>query len=95
MDFADSKLQFNYTFIRQSILHQKINYDLIAGKLHMEDMELIFNPEGIKANFIPDKIQHYSIMNSKLNVLKGEELSRVFDYRVIVTNPNAISEMEN
>ena len=95
VDFADSKLQFNYTFVRQSILHQKINYDLIAGKLHMEDMELIFNPEGIKANFIPDKIQHYSIMNSKLNVLKGEELSRVFDYRVIVTNPNAISEMEN
>ena len=33
-------------------------------------------------------------MNSKLNVLKGEELSRVFDYRVIVTNPNAISEIE-
>ena len=95
VDFADSKLQFNYAFVRQSILHQKINYDLMAGKLHMDDLELICNPEGIKANFIPDKIQHYSIMNSKLNVLKGEELSRVFDYRVIVTNPNAISEIEN
>jgi hypothetical protein len=33
-------------------------------------------------------------MNSKLNVLKGEELGRVFDYRVVVTNPNAISEIE-
>ena len=95
VDFADSKLQFNYAFIRQSILHQKINYDLMAGKLHMDDLELICNPEGIKANFIPDKIQHYSIMNSKLNVLKGEELGRVFDYRVIVTNPNAISEIED
>ena len=94
VDFADSKLQFNYAFVRQSILHQKINYDLMAGKLHMDDLELICNPEGIKANFIPDKIQHYSIMNSKLNVLKGEELGRVFDYRVIVTNPNAISEIE-
>ena len=95
VDFADSKLQFNYAFVRQSILHQKINYDLMAGKLHMDDLELICNPEGIKANFIPDKIQHYSIMNSKLNVLKGEELGRVFDYRVIVTNPNAISEIED
>ena len=94
VDFADSKLQFNYAFVRQSILHQKINYDLMAGKLHMDDLELICNPEGIKANFIPDKIQHYSIINSKLNVLKGEELSRVFDYRVVVTNPNAISEIE-
>jgi hypothetical protein len=34
-------------------------------------------------------------MNSKLNVLKGEELGRVFDYRVIVTNQNAISEIED
>jgi hypothetical protein len=34
-------------------------------------------------------------MNSKLNVLKGEELGRVFDYKVVVTNPNAISEIEN
>lgn len=67
----------------------------MAGKIHMDDLQLICNPEGIKANFIPEKIQHYSIMNSKLNVLKGEELGRVFDYRVIVTNPNAISEIEN
>lgn len=95
VDFADSKLHFNYAFVRQSILHQRINYDLVAGKLHMDDLQLINNPEGIKANFIPDKIQHYSIMNSKLNVLKGEELGRVFDYKVIVTNPNAISEIEN
>lgn len=94
VDFADSKLHFNYAFVRQSILHQKVNYDLMAGKLHMDDLELICNPEGLKANFIPDKIQHYAIMNSKLNVLKGEELGRVFDYRVVVTNPNAISEIE-
>lgn len=95
LDFADSKLHFNYAMVRQSLLHQKINYDLIAGRLHMDDLELICNPEGIKANFIPDKIQHYPIMNSKLHVLKGEELGRVFDYRVVVTNPNAISEIEN
>ena len=95
MDFADSKLHFNYDYIRQSVIHQKINYDLMAGKLHMEDLSLIYNPEGIKASFIPDKIQHYAVMNSKLNVLKGEELGRVFDYKVVVTNPNAISEIEN
>lgn len=34
-------------------------------------------------------------MNSKLNVLRGEESRRIFDYRVVVTNPNAISEIEN
>ena len=34
-------------------------------------------------------------MNSKLNVLRGEESKRVFDYRVVITNPNSISEIEN
>ena len=33
-------------------------------------------------------------MNTKLEVLIGEESKRIFDYRVVVTNPNAISEIE-
>lgn len=95
VNFADSKLHFNYSLVRHSLVHQKINYDLVAGKLHMDDLALLYNPQGIKAGFIPDKIQHYPIMNSKLDLLRGEESRRVFDYRVIVTNPNAISEIEN
>lgn len=93
-DWADSKTFFNYSPVRNSIIHKKINYDLLSGILHMEDMMLVINPENIKANFIPSRIQHYPIMNSKLNVLRGEESRRVFDYKVIVTNPNAISEIE-
>ena len=60
----------------------------------MEDLHLVLNPNNLDAGFIPDQIQHYPIMNSKLNVLRGEESKRVFDYRVVVTNPNAISEIE-
>ena len=95
LDWADSKTFFNYSLVRKSVIHKKINYDLLNGKLHMSDIELVLNPDSIKAGFVPDRIQHYPIMNSKLNVLRGEEYRRVFDYRVIVTNPNAISEIEN
>lgn len=95
LDWADSKTFFNYSLVRKSVIHKKINYDLLNGKLHMTDLELIINPENIKAGFTPDRIQHYPIMNSKLNVLRGEESKRVFDFRAIVTNPNAISEIEN
>ena len=95
VDWADSKTFFNYSPVRNSVIHKKINYDLINGKLHMQDLELVINPENQSAGFIPDKIQHYPIMNSKLYVLRGEESKRVFDYRVIVTNPNSISEIEN
>nr|DAY45719.1 MAG TPA: portal protein [Crassvirales sp.] len=95
LDWADSKTFFNYSPVRKSVIHKKINYDLLNGKLHMQDMELILNPAQIQAGFIPDRIQHYPIINSKLRVLSGEESKRVFDYRVVVTNPNAISEIEN
>jgi hypothetical protein len=95
MDWADSKTLFNYSLVRKSVIHKKINYDLLNGKLHMSDLEMILNPEKLQAGFIPDRIQHYPIMNSKLNVLKGEESKRVFDFKVVITNPNAISEIEN
>ena len=95
LDWADSKTFFNYSPVRKSVIHKKINYDLLNGKLHMTDMELIINPENIRAGFIPSRIQHYPIMNSKLNVLRGEESKRVFDFRVVITNPNSISEIEN
>ena len=95
LDFADSKSFFNYSLVRKSVIHKKINYDLLQGKLHMSDLEFILNPDHLSAGFIPDRIQHYSIINSKLNVLRGEESKRVFDFKVVVTNPNAITEIEN
>lgn len=94
LDWADQKTFSAYSPVRSSIRHKKINYDLIDGKLHMDDLEYTINPEGVKDKGMPDKIQHYPIMNPKINVLIGEELDRVFDYRVIVTNPLAISEKE-
>ena len=95
MDWADSKTFFNYSPVRKSTIHKKINYDLLNGKIHMEDMEAILNPESIKVGYIPDRIQHYPVMNSKLNVLRGEETKRVFDFKVVVTNPNAVTEVED
>lgn len=94
LDWADTKSFTHYSPVRNSVLHKKINYDLMNGILHMKDMEIVLNPEAIKSKYLPEKIQHYPIINSKINVLIGEELGRVFDYKVVVTNPNAISEIE-
>ena len=95
IDWADSKTFSTNSLVRKSVMHKKINYDLLRGVLHMSDLELILNPDHLKAGFIPDRITHYPIMNSKLNVLIGEESKRVFDFRVVITNPNSISEIEN
>ena len=95
LDWGSNRATISSSLIRKSVIHKKINYDLLNGIVHLNDMMTIINPENIQAKFIPSSIQHYPIMNSKLNVLRGEESKRVFDFRVIITNPNAISEIEN
>lgn len=94
LDFADNKSMMYYEPIRKSIEHKKINYDLVNGIVHRKDMDLVVNPENIDAGFIPEKLQHYPIINSKLFILRGEEAKRVFDFHAVVTNPMSITEIE-
>ena len=95
LEWASNKSFFNYGPVRNASIHKKINYDLFNGKLHMSDLEALLNPEYLKEKDDPAPIQHYPIINSKLQVLRGEELKRVFDFKVVVTNPNSISEIED
>lgn len=92
--WADKRTYFNYSPTRHDVVHMKVNYDLLNGQIHMEDIAAVLNPGGISTMFIPDKIQHYPILNSKINTLRGEEAARAFDWRVIVTNPYSISQIE-
>lgn len=94
MSWAEKKTYFSDSPVRKSVVHSKINYDLLNGIIHMEDVAAILNPGNISTAFLPEKIQHYPIINSKINTLRGEEAGRVFDWRVIVTNPYSISKIE-
>lgn len=94
VSWAADKNYFSYAPIRKSVVHMKINYDLINGKIHMNDVAGLLNPNDSSTIFAPDKIQHYPIMNAYLNNLRGEASARVFDWKAIVTNPNSISEIE-
>lgn len=94
VDFGDSNTMMHNRGIVKSWYNMKVNYDLLDGKIHMSDVKAFVNPYHIDASFIPDSIQHYSVINPKLNILRGEESERLFDPRIVVTNPTAISEME-
>ena len=94
VDWASKKTYFQFSPVRKDVVHMKINYDLMNGIIHMEDVAAIINPGDISTAFLPDKIQHYPIINSKINTLRGEEAARVFDWTVIVTNPYSISQIE-
>ena len=95
VDYAANHSFWTDSAVRNSVIHKKINYKLYNGQLDMSDVASVINPTNLDSKFVPDKIQHYPIMNPRLRVLTGEESDRVFDYRVVVTNPNSISEIEN
>ena len=96
VDFADAKGSTLYcSAVRKSVRHKKINYDLWDMKVHIDDIRYVLNPNNLKGSFIPDTLQHYPTINSKFNVLRGEALARPFEWRAIVTNQNAITDIEN
>jgi hypothetical protein len=95
VDWADNQSLIDGEAVRSTMVHKKLNYDLYYGKLHMKDLQIVVNPEGVVGvDYVPEKIQHYPIMNSKLEVLLGEEQTRPFEFTVVVTDPNSNSEKE-
>lgn len=94
MEWGDSRSYMHFSPVRKSVRNKKINYDLVNGILHMEDVVAMLNPMELDQHYFPDTIQHFPIINSKLETLIGEDLQRPFDWRAVVTNPNAISDIE-
>ena len=94
VDWGAERSFSNYSLVRKSVKHKKINYDLIDGILHIEDVEKLIHYDKKNYGYIPENIQHYPIIAPKLRLLAGEEAKRTFDCKVIVTNPNAVTDIE-
>lgn len=94
LDWAVANATLFNTSVRSSVAHKKTNINLLNGIVNSSDLKRYVNPSDIDASEFEYNIPHYPIMNSKLNVLVGEESKRPFDYKVVVTNPEAISQKE-
>lgn len=80
--------------IRDNKRNMKANYDLYDGKIDKSDIERTVNPWGLDAATFPTTLECYPIATNKINLLIGEEAKRRFDWRLIVTNTDAVSEKE-
>lgn len=94
LDWVDDIFLLDDSPIRTNLKNRISLFKLYLGKTDKKDYDLILNPTQLSEIFIPDEIEHYPIAKPYLNVLIGEEADRRFEWRAVVTNPNAISEME-
>ena len=94
LDYADNYSFYNNEAVRKSLKNKIINVNLYDGILDMDDLVELVNPYHMDASYVPDTIPHHPIMAPKIDLLVGEEIKRRFDWSVIVTNQDAVSEKE-
>lgn len=95
IDYADQHSFYHNESVRKSLRNKVINLNLYNGVVDIRDLTEIVNPYGLEASFIPDNIPHHPIVVPKIDLLVGEELKRRFDWKVIVSNADAISAKES
>lgn len=94
VDAVDNSGFFSDEGVRASWQEKMININLYNGILDKKDIVKTLNPEGLDEDLMGVEMQHYPVANSRLDVLIGEEAKRIFPWRVIVTNQDAISRKE-
>lgn len=94
IDSVDRSGYFFDEGVRTSYEEKIICTNLYNNIIDKYDIEKVLNPTGIVHESIQADIQHYPIINPRIEVLIGEELKRRFDYTAVVSNQDAISEKE-
>jgi hypothetical protein len=94
VDAAEHMLLNSNEGIRASRINKKLNYNLYNGIVDMADLERVCNPMSFDMDTFPASLRIYCKGVPKINLLAGEEIKRQFDFKVMVTNPDAISQKE-
>lgn len=87
---VDSIISISYNSLnnkRRNQYEKQINYDLINGIINDKDFLYATDPFQLGNEYggQPAKLESYPLIQTKVNVLCGEELKRRFRYRVVCT----------
>ena len=77
---------------------KKVNYDLVNSIMDESDFNYVTNSYGMggkgKVARQPSRLRDYNLILPKIQLLKGEEIKRPFNWNIISTGGNAVSEKE-
>lgn len=82
---------------RTSWGRKQINYDLVNSIFDSADFKYVLDPYGLGDNNVgnqPAKLRDINLIVNKINLLKGEEINRPFNFQVLATNGEAVSEKD-
>jgi hypothetical protein len=82
---------------RTSWARKQINYDLVNSIFNENDFKSVLDPFAIGDKAIgkqPAQMRDINLIVNKINLMKGDELSRPFNHVVISVNGNAVSAKE-
>lgn len=83
------------TSIRKSRFNKLKNYNFWQFRLDKNEMKKVADPFGINPEQMPVNMKHYPVINSKIDVLAGEELKRRTEWVVRALSPDIYTEKEN
>ncbi len=72
----------------------KINYDLFNNKIDKTDFEHVCSPFGKEVGKLPADFTNKDIISGKVKALIGMEMKRPFSWKMIATNEEATTRME-
>lgn len=90
IDAAEEICNTSSRDLRRSHKEKQINYDLSNDKLEKSEIERVLNPFNLQEAHFPGSVQNYPLVNPKIDLLTGEEAKRVFDWNIVVQNPDAV-----
>ena len=82
---------------RTTSQEKQIKYDLVSSIINNDDFSYVLNPYGVTDTKIqnqPARLRDMNIIVNKINTLKGEELSRPFDFMIIGTGGEVLNEKD-
>ena len=81
---------------RTSKQNKQINYDLYNSKFDESDFTYVLDPYGLAEKWgeAPARLQAYNIIRSKIELLKGEEIRRGFNFRAVGVHGNVVTEKQ-
>ena len=72
----------------------QVNYDLFNNKLNLSDFNHVCKPYGAEAGELPAQMVNRDISSGKIKSVLGMESKRPFQYKVIATNSEATTRIE-